>query len=149
VYLPASDKNVAELAPAEVEEAAIRGRVLVMDDEEMIRDVAGEMLKLLGYEVVFACNGEEAVRNYKAALSSGKLFDAVIVDLTVPGGKGGRETVKMLQGLDPAVKAIVSSGYSNDPIMADFKKYGFSGIVVKPYRLAELREAMNRLLNKC
>jgi len=149
IYLPASDKNIIEYEPVETEAATVnKGRVLVMDDEAMIREVAGEMLNLIGYDVEFARDGEEALKCYQAALADKKPFDVAIVDLTVPGGMGGKETIKKLLEIDPAVKAIVSSGYSNDPIMADFRQFGFSGVVVKPYRIAELHEAMNRVLNK-
>ncbi len=149
IYLPASDKNIVEYEPVETAVAAVnKGRVLVMDDEAMIREVAGEMLNLIGYDVEFARDGEEALKYYQAALADKKPFDAAIIDLTVPGGMGGKETIKKLLEIDPGVKAIVSSGYSNDPIMADFRQFGFSGVVVKPYRIAELLEAMNRVLNK-
>jgi len=149
IYLPAADKNIIEYEPVETAATAVnKGRVLVMDDEAMIREVAGEMLNLIGYDVEFARDGEEALKLYQAALADKKPFDVAIVDLTVPGGMGGKETIKKLLEIDPAVKAIVSSGYSNDPIMADFRQFGFSGVVVKPYRIAELHEAMNRVMNK-
>jgi PAS domain S-box-containing protein len=142
VYLPASDEE-PKLKKEEAEELVKgSGRVLIMDDEEMIREVAEELLKIAGYEVSSAADGGEAVSAYREALSQGTPFDVVIMDLTIPGGKGGKETIKELKAIDPEVKAIVSSGYSNDPIMADFKKYGFSGVVAKPYKLSELSMAV-------
>ena len=117
-----------------------------MDDEEMIRDVAGEMLARLGYEVEFAANGEEAVTCYAAARQSARPFDAVIMDLTIPGGMGGREAIQKLREIDPGVKAIVSSGYSNDPIMARFREAGFRGVVSKPYTVTSLAEAVKKVL---
>jgi two-component system, cell cycle sensor histidine kinase and response regulator CckA len=125
-----------------------RGRVLLMDDEPFIRDLAGEMLSLLGYEVILASDGSEALALYRAALHSSRPVDAVIMDLTVPGGMGGSETIQRLREIDPAVKAIVSSGYSNDPIMADYERYGFRGVVAKPYSIQELSETLTRVVCK-
>jgi signal transduction histidine kinase/ActR/RegA family two-component response regulator len=148
VFLPASDKDVSVPKKMNREDTPMdKGRVMVMDDEAMIREVTGEMLALLGYEAEFALSGEEALKKYKSALDSDRPYRAVIVDLTIPGGMGGKETIKKLLEIDPEVKAIVSSGYSNDPILAEFKQHGFSGIVVKPYRLGELREALSQVLN--
>jgi PAS domain S-box-containing protein len=118
------------------------GTVLVMDDDEMILDLAVNMLHLLGYRVTTCAGGEEAVSLYKTALGSGMPFDVVIMDLTVPGGMGGRETAKQILALDPGARLIVSSGYSYDPIMAHYEEFGFCGVVVKPYRINELMEAL-------
>jgi two-component system cell cycle sensor histidine kinase/response regulator CckA len=122
------------------------GKILIMDDEEIIRQVAGEMLRHCGYEVEFAENGAEALEKYTAAMKSGVAFDAVIIDLTVPGGMGGVEAVKKLVEIDPAAKAIVSSGYSSDPVMSNFREYGFAGIVMKPYQISELNEQVRNVL---
>lgn len=117
-----------------------------MDDEDMIRAIISEMLDSLGYSAEFAKNGSEAIECYRRAYESGEPFDAVILDLTVPGGMGGKETIKGLLGVDSGIKAIVSSGYSNDPIMAEFREYGFKGVIAKPYKPAELNEILQSVL---
>ena len=116
-----------------------------MDDEEAVRQVAGLMLSSIGYEVEFARDGVEAIEFYKKAMESGKPFDVAIIDLTVPGGMGGKEAVKKLLEIDPNIKTIVSSGYSNDPIMSEFKQYGFKGVIAKPYLIEELSEIVSRV----
>ncbi len=146
VYIPAAGGCRPEREHEEGAPAPGTGRILVMDDEEMIRDVAGEMLARLGYEVEFAAKGEEAVACYAAARQSERPFDAVIMDLTIPGGMGGREAIQKLREIDPGVKAIVSSGYSNDPIMARFREAGFRGVVSKPYTVTSLSEAVKKVL---
>jgi PAS domain S-box-containing protein len=122
------------------------GRILVMDDEEMITKMASRLLARLGYETEFARNGSEAVALYRKAMQSDSAFDAVILDLTVRGGMGGEEAVQHLLDIDARAKAIVSSGYSDSPVMNNFAKYGFCGAVVKPYNLKELGQALNRVL---
>ena len=117
-----------------------------MDDEDIVRDVLHRSLTYLGYVVVSAHEGNEAVTLYEQALKSGQPFDAVIMDLTIPGGMGGKETVIKLREIDPRVKAIVSSGYSDDPIMASFRDYGFSGVVSKPYTLKALSETVHSVI---
>jgi CheY-like chemotaxis protein len=106
------------------------------------------MLTSLGYEVAFAHDGAEAIELYAKAMASGSPFDGVIMDLTVPGGMGGKDAVKKLRELYPAAKVIVSSGYSNDPIMADFRTYGFSGVVSKPYTIQNLSETVRALVTQ-
>jgi nitrogen-specific signal transduction histidine kinase/AmiR/NasT family two-component response regulator len=122
------------------------GRILVMDDEEIIRDVAAEILSHLGYEPVVCRDGAAAIDLYRAELSTGIPFSGVIMDLTIPGGIGGRETMKRLLEMDPGVVGIVSSGYSNDPILADYGDYGFKGIVVKPYSVEKLGSVLHELV---
>ena len=122
------------------------GKILIMDDEEIIREVAGEMLKHFGYEVEVAKDGAEALEKYANAMKSGTSFDAVIMDLTIPGGMGGKEAVKKLIEIDPDVKAIVSSGYSSDPDMTKFRQHGFAGIITKPYQVSELSEQVKNVL---
>lgn len=107
--------------------------VLVMDDDEMVRFVAGETLKRYGFEVAFATDGAEAVQLYRERFEAGVPFAAVILDLNIPGGMGGAETMKQLLEIDPAAKGYVSSGRTDDPIMMNFQSYGFSGTIEKPY----------------
>jgi CheY-like chemotaxis protein len=123
-----------------------KGCILLMDDEECILEATGEILHYLGYTVVTARDGREAVDTYKKALTSCQPFDVVIMDLTIPGGMGGKETLHHLLEIDPDVKAIVSSGYSDNPVTAQYKEYGFSGAVTKPYTVRELSETLHRIL---
>ena len=129
------------------EKPAIRtGRILLMDDEKDIRSVTKHMLSRLGYDPDFANEGTEAIKIYKEAIESGKPFEAVILDLTIKEGMGGIDTIKKLLEIDPQVRAIVSSGYSNDPVMTDFGKYGFIGALAKPYTMKDLDDALNKVL---
>jgi len=146
IYLPALPKEF--LTKKEEEEKIFTGggKILVVDDEKMVRDVTGNMLKLIGYESESAGDGAEAVEVYKKARESQQSFDAIILDLTIPGTMGGRETIKKLMEIDSEVKAIVCSGYSNDPVMANFREYGFSGFLVKPYKVEELNEILQRII---
>ncbi len=146
LYLPASQKKLHKKDKREKRVDVKKGKILVLDDEEMVRLVARTMLKRIGYEVEFAIEGSDAIELYKKAMELNQPFDAVIMDLTIPGGMGGKEAIKKLLEIDPEVKAIVSSGYSNDPIMADFKKYGFCGVVAKPYTLEELNQVLHSLM---
>ncbi len=146
VYLPASPENSAQQAQHWGRPIAGSGRILVMDDEEMIRDIAGALLSLLGYEVMFAEDGAQAVALYEESLREKKRFDAVIMDLTIPGGMGGKEAVGLLLELDPEVNALVSSGYSTDPVMSDYRGFGFKGMVLKPYVIEDLSKALQRIL---
>jgi two-component system cell cycle sensor histidine kinase/response regulator CckA len=123
-----------------------KGRILVMDDEEIIRDVLNNMLEYLGYEVELSSDGLEALDKYRKAIQGGKRFDAIIMDLTIPGGKGGKEAIIELRKIDPGVKAIVSSGYSNDPVMSNYSEYGFTGAVKKPFKIEELGEVVKQTL---
>ena len=147
VYLPASRREPLVEGMREKAPVAGRGKILLMDDEESVRGVVGEMLKAVGYECELAKDGAEAVELYRRARDGGRPFDAAIMDLTVPGGMGGREAVKKLIELDNRVKVIVASGYSNDPVMADFKAYGFSGVITKPYDLATLSRTLRTVLS--
>ncbi|MBI2353900.1 MAG: PAS domain-containing protein [Deltaproteobacteria bacterium] len=122
------------------------GRVLVMDDEEIIRNVAAEILLTLGYEPVLCGDGNEALELYRWEAEKGTPFAAVIMDLTIPGGMGGREAAGKLTAMDPAARVIVSSGYSNDPIMGSFREYGFHGAVIKPYHARDLGAALAEVL---
>ena len=149
IYLPASEsvihseKNTDERLPEG------KGRILIMEDEEIVSAVAGEMLKKLGYEVEFSKDGSETISRYRRAKESNQPFDIVIMDLTIPGGMGGEIAIRRLLELDPHVKAIVSSGYSNHPVMANFEEYGFKGVLAKPYKLKELSDAVSNVLGRC
>jgi CheY-like chemotaxis protein len=147
MYLPASNKPLPKEQRATA--AAMRqgkGRILVMDDEEFIREVAGSMLSHLGYKVDFASDGQEAVDRYRRAHAEGIPYDAVIFDLTIPGGMGGKEAMDQLLAVDPGAKGIVSSGYSHGPIMAEYRRHGFRGVVAKPYRLDDLSRVVADVL---
>lgn len=145
--LPAVLDNAVEKKEKKHREAIVgAGRILVMDDDKAVRTILRTMLIKLGYEVELVAHGAEAVECYEDGLSEGEPFDAVILDLTIPGGLGGKETIQKLKEIDPYVKAIVSSGYSTDPIMADYGDYGFSDVIPKPYRLRELSETISAVL---
>lgn len=133
---PDSDKN------EENNELQGSGRVLLMDDEEAVRKTAAELIRLLGYQVTLAADGEEALQLWNEARSAGFPFDLAVLDLVVKRGTGGKATVAALLDLDPNVRAVVSSGYSGDPVMAEYSKYGFCGCVPKPYTIEQLGKAL-------
>jgi CheY-like chemotaxis protein len=124
-----------------------RGAVLVLDDEVFILNVAASILRRSGYEVSLARNAEQAVTLAEIALASGKPFRAAILDMTIPGGPGGREIVHRLKVLDPTIKVLASSGYTSDEVMARPKDFGFDGSVPKPYSVQDLRAAMAGLFS--
>jgi len=145
-YLPAGSGG-QELDSAAREPVVPRkNNILVMDDDEMIRDLTKELLESMGLDASFAKDGSEAIAMYEKARQFGRPFEAVIMDLTIPGGMGGKEAIEKLRSLDPEVKAIVSSGYSNDPIMADHAKYGFVGVLPKPYQVDDVAKILKRIL---
>ncbi len=147
VYLPACESPLPiEKKEFEYFPAGKKGRILIMDDEEILRNFVGRMLKKAGYEVSFASDGEEAVELYKQAEKSGEAFDVVIMDLTIPEGAGGKETIQRLLEIYPDSKAIVSSGYSDDPIMLNYKDYGFKAVVEKPYSITELTKIIEDVI---
>jgi PAS domain S-box-containing protein len=146
IYMPASHEKLVEKADREDRLIKGQGRILVMDDDESIRNVTEKILLELGYDVRCASDGAETIKIYQDATRSGQPFDAVIMDLTIPGGMGGKETIQQLLRIDPKVAAIVSSGYSNDPIMSDFEKYGFRGVATKPYSIEKLSWVLHDVL---
>jgi CheY-like chemotaxis protein len=146
IFLPAAATAVREIPdPGPAPHPGI-GKILVMDDEEMVRDVAVSMLEAMGYEGHAVPDGSRAVDAYVEAMKAGAPFDAVILDLTVPGAMGGKEAVRRLLDIDPDAKVIVSSGYSQDPILAMYRDYGFGGVIAKPYQMGELGQAIRMLL---
>ncbi len=144
VILPAvaADKEKPDALPA----ARTAARVLVMDDEPGVRAVMARLLSRLGYEAECAEDGARAIELFDRNWNEGRKFDVVIMDLTVPGGMGGAEAVRELRRRHPEVRAIVSSGYSNDPIMAQFRDHGFSAVLLKPFTMEELRDAVRRVM---
>jgi CheY-like chemotaxis protein len=117
-----------------------------MDDEAPLRKMVGKMLENLGYEAEFAKDGVEAIQMAKEAKEAEKPYDAVILDLTIPGGMGGKEAISNLLEIDPEVRAIVSSGYSDDPVLANYQNYGFKGTMPKPYESRSLRRVLYEVL---
>jgi len=148
LYLPASEGSVSAGKNREEQVLTGKGCILVMDDDPVIQALARAMLNKLGYEVAAAGDGKEAIALFRSARESGRPFDAVLMDLTIPGGMGGKETIQHLLAIDRQVKAIVSSGYSNDPIMANYREYGFSGVAPKPYTLQLLSAAVHAVLGQ-
>lgn len=147
VYLPASPREAggATAGPAPSERNL---KILLMDDEGLIRAVAGDVLRRLGHTAEIAKDGAEAVTLYREARQAGAPFDAVILDLTVLGGVGARGAIRDLKAMDPDVRAIVSTGYSNDPIVENYREHGFRALLIKPYRVADLSEALQRAMTE-
>lgn len=150
IYLPAAQEEVSPKAAVDVIEkppASSGEKILVMDDDENIRFLLKEILTTYGYVTESACDGAQAIELYKKAQESGNPFDLVILDLTIPGGMGGKETIEELVKIDPDVSGIVSSGYSNDAIMANYKNYGFKGVISKPYMPDDLVRIVQDVFN--
>ena len=148
IYLPATAavKREEQARPSEAAPGRT-GRVLIMDDEPVILTVAGELIRALGHHAELASQGSEAIAKYREAQRSGQPFDVVILDLTIRGGMGGAETLRRLTEIDPGVKTVVSSGYSDDTAIAGYLEQGFKAVLKKPYHVDELREVLNRLMN--
>ena len=146
IWLPAAQKppSAAPMIPKPL--ARQFGRVLLMDDDEAIRLTAAALLQRLGVEAVPVDDGAQVLREYAAARAAGRPYDLVILDLTVPGGMGGRETMEQLLRMDPQVRALVSSGYSSDPVLAHYRAHGFLGLVPKPYDIEELARVIHAAL---
>jgi PAS domain S-box-containing protein len=147
IFLPALDEKVKDRP--KIEENAVKGhgKVLIMDDDKTIRTLAANMLEHLGYDPDTTENGEQAVEKYKEALISGEKYKAVVLDLTVPGGMGGKQALEKLLEFDPETRAIVSSGYSIDPVMAEHESYGFKGMLAKPYVMKLLATELYKVIN--
>ncbi|MFW5882818.1 MAG: ATP-binding protein [Verrucomicrobiota bacterium] len=148
LFLPAIPGARRTRKSVEARIAKGRGRVLVMDDEAMVQQIAGDMLTHLGYEVGFADNGQQALEKYQLARDTGLPYDIVLVDLTVPGGAGGLKCLQLIREVDPQARIVVSSGYSNDPVILRAKDYGFNGSVLKPYNIQQLSWALKEALKK-
>ncbi|MBA4371417.1 MAG: hypothetical protein C0402_01000 [Thermodesulfovibrio sp.] len=146
IYLPAS-RSVETVPQATVSSAVgtRKGRILLMDDEDFVRDVAREMIIALGHEAEGAEDGRKAIELFSRAREIGRPFDLVILDLTVKGGMGGEEAIARIRDIDPHVKAVVSSGYADSAVVADYRAYGFSAVLNKPYRI----DALQNCLNQC
>jgi len=143
---PAVDSNPPFAAPPATADRT--WRVLFMDDEDSIRLIGAIVLRRAGLDPVAVADGAAALAEFRAAQAAQKPFDLVILDLTIPGGMGGRETIAEIRKLDARVPAIVSSGYSNDPVLANFVSYGFQGMVPKPYEVPQLLAVIDRLLGR-
>jgi PAS domain S-box-containing protein len=150
LYLPADLNVIASKKPTsktETEKPIFgEGKILVMDDEEIIRTLTKQILTHLGYNSEYAHDGKEAVELYQKSLRNGKPFDAVILDLTVRGGMGGKEAIRKLSEIDPNIKCIVSSGYPKDPVIMNYREFGFCGAIGKPYTVDELGEILHKVL---
>ena len=145
IYLIAFIKSVHSVKKIQNQMHAGKGKILIMDDQQAILKMVARMLNQMGYETDAAFDGFEAIEKYRESYQSKNSFDLVILDLTIPGGMGGAKTITKLLKIDPNVKAIVSSGYSNDPIMANYEDYGFCGVMPKPYTKQQLSEALNKV----
>ena len=145
-YLPTSEKQTITVTETEQELARGIGRILLMDDEQTIHGMVSRTLEMLGYEVESVFDGNEAIKEYKAALGTDRSFAVVIMDLTIPGGMGGMEAVGKLHEIDPQARVLVSSGYANDPVMANYEKYGFAGRLSKPVDVQRLADVVKSVL---
>ncbi|MEW6527619.1 MAG: PAS domain S-box protein, partial [Spirochaetota bacterium] len=146
IYLHATEKSIHNHKDHESHIAPPGGRILLMDDDFTIYEVASHMLDIYGFEVDWVETGEKAIVKYKASITSGNPYDLIIMDLTVPGAMGGVQAVQEILEINPGAKVIVSSGYSNDPVMSHFKEYGFKGVIAKPYKIEEIIKVINEVL---
>ncbi len=148
IHLPAGEgRKAAVCAPPAAVPVARRGKVLLMDDDELVRSVAGELIRAAGHEPGFAADGLAACEEFRRARAAGSGYDVVILDLTIRGGMGGLETLRKLREIDPDVAAVVSSGYADEAVSADFERHGFRAFLKKPYDLADLGRTLGALLS--
>ena len=147
IYLPASSTTISIEKTSKQDPHQGSSKILVMDDEPYIREILAIMLERMGYGVATAKNGDEATEIAKSAIQSGQPFGAAILDLTIPGGRGGKEMVHDLLEMDPGIKVIASSGYSEDPVMSNPSRYGFATRLIKPYRMGDLIKALESIFS--
>jgi len=148
IYLPGADNLCQPMQNFAAITERRKERILLMDDEDFVRSVTSEMLEQLGYEVQLASNGDEAIETYCKSLEEGKSFDAVILDLTIPGGTGGDEAILRLLDIDPNIKGILSSGYADNNVMNDFREFGFQGAIAKPFNFEELANVVASIVRR-
>ncbi len=148
VYLPAFEitKDMPARVDADDTSSDRSANILIMDDDEQVCNIARKMIHRFGYTVSTVSDGSQAIRSYKKALEENNKFDLVLMDLTIPGGLGGRETIPKILEIDRNAKAVVISGYSNDPVLANFQDYGFKGMLVKPFKISELKAVLDKVL---
>ncbi len=149
IYLPVIEIDAANSVPSEeqsLEISSASARILIMDDDARVREVLSGMLDVLGHVAAESSDGAEAIELYRESISAGEPFDAVIMDLTVPGGMGGEGAIEKLMAIDPDVRAIVSSGYANNTVLSNYSEYGFRGRLVKPFRISTLKKELNKVL---
>jgi CheY-like chemotaxis protein len=145
IYLPASTKDIPVQKKEVKRKHLLQGRILVLEDDEMVKKTTAMMLSETGYETKFASDGKKAVEIYQKAMETGNPFDVVILDLTIPGGMGGEEAMKELRKINPDIKGIACSGYSNSSVMSNYKRYGFSGVLPKPYNTEKLIGVLSKI----
>ena len=148
IYLPASDKQYTDPPLQETPKPEpIKGKILVMDDDQFVQDIAKQMFSFFGHEVLPAADGKQAIKIFNEQRNVGKPFDVIIMDLTIPGGMGGKDAILEILKIDSDAKVIVSSGYSTDPVMADYQKFGFKSAIAKPFELTELNDTLQSVLS--
>ncbi|MGL1937281.1 MAG: PAS domain-containing protein [Fibrobacterales bacterium] len=148
IYLPTTDSTVEQKVQVDAKPIQMDGRILVMDDEEMMRDVAKGILEMLGFEVVCTSDGKEAVEVYEECMKTGKSFDCVLLDLTIAGGIGGEQAMSEIHKIDPKALGIVASGYADSPVLANPEKYEFAGKIEKPFQMTEFAKVFEKVLKK-
>lgn len=146
IFLPASDAVPDEKKKEAATPEPVKGKILLMDDEDAVRELVAAALHEMGFTIETAEDGAKAIKIYQQAMAAGEPFDVVILDLTVRGGMGGRQTIKSLLKIDPKVRAIVTSGYSTDPVMAEYREYGFKGVLTKPFRPRDLARVISQVM---